>query len=391
MILEGRTVNWSELEALDSTGMKKAILLQGESVKLSIKESHKTILEVAESVKFKNILMTGAGDKYLIPMISEYLWEYFSDIPIKTMHSRTLADNLPRWVGKNTLVILLSQSGTTKDTLDAMELCLSRGSTCVAITNRWEKPEGRSLLVLEEGGGYVIRTRTKPYPEKPLPSTGTFHATLALLNLLLLELLAFFQSDDEIDHALKLQAEIIPDLTDKLSKSNKVIEWGKSAAEWGFNYVDKMFYVMGDGPRYPVARKHALIMLMEGVKADACDAKMEEFIHSLVETLEEENKEKKPLIVLKPPNQTKPLETFQLVKRLWERQAGKEKLLEVSPQEIDEEALIPPGNVENLLSPPLYAIPLEWQAFYLALLRGVDPGVSKLVGKIRSAESLTKI
>jgi len=384
-------VNWGELERIDSTGMKEAILLQGESVKVSIKESHKAILEVAGSVRFKNVLMTGAGDKYLIPMISEYLWEYFSDIPIKTVHSRTLTDSPPKWIGKNTLAILLSQSGTTKDTLDAMDLCLSRGSTCVAITNRWERPEDRSLLDLEEEGGYVIRTRTKPYPEKSLPSTGTFHATLALLNLLLLEILAFSQRNSEIDYALKLQTEAIPDLIDKLSKSSRVIEWGKLAAKWGLNYVDKMFYVMGDGARYPVARKHALIMLMEGVKSDACDSRMEEFVHSLVETLEEENKEKKPLIILKPPSQTKSLETFQLVKRVWEKQAGKEKILEVAPQEIDKEILIPQGNIENLLSPPLYAIPLEWQAFYLALLRGIDPGVSRLVGKIRSADTLTKI
>lgn len=384
-------MDWDELEKLDSTNMKEAILLQGESVKQSIRVSRKTILEVAESVRFSNVLMTGAGDKYLIPMISEYIWEYFSDIPIKTVHSRTLADNPPRWVGKDTLAILLSQSGTTKDTLDAMELCTSRGSTCVAITNRWEKPEGRSLLDLENNGGYVIRTRTKPYPEKPLPSTGTFHATLSLLNILLLELLTFSRNDADVEHALALQTKTIPDLTDKLSKSDRVIEWGKMAAEWGFKYVDKMFYVMGDGPRYPIARKHALIMLMEGVKADACDAKMEEFVHSLIETLEEDNKDKKPLIVLKPPNQEKTTELFQLVKRLWERQAGKEKILEATPQGIDEKILLPEGTLESLLSTPLYAVPLEWQAFYLALLRGVDPGVSRLVGKIRNMDTLAKI
>ncbi|MEM1657479.1 MAG: SIS domain-containing protein [Candidatus Jordarchaeales archaeon] len=384
-------MDWGELEKLDSTGMKEAILLQGESVKQSIKESYKVILEIAGSVKFKNILMTGAGDKYLIPMISEYLWEHFSEIPIKTLHARTLADNPPKWVGRNTLAILLSQSGTTKDTLDAMELCLSRGSTCVAITNRWERPSGRSLLDLEEEGGFVVRTRTKPYPEKPLPSTGTFHATLALLNILLLELLAFSQRDAEIEKALELQTKTIPDLIDKLSKSDKVLEWGKSAAEWGFKYVDKMFYVMGDGPRYPIARKHALIMLMEGVKADACDVRMEEFVHSLIETLEEENRDKKPLIILKPPNQAKSLKTSQFIKHLWMRHAGTEKILEVSPQEIDEKIPFPDGIIENFLSPPLYAVPLEWQAFYLALLRRVDPGVSKLVGKVRSMDTLSKI
>jgi len=386
-------LDWRELERLDSTGMKEAILLQGESVKQSIKESYKKVIEVAEGVTFKKVIMTGAGDKYLIPMITEFLWDAFSGIPAKTVHSRMLADSPPRWVDSETLVILLSQSGTTKDTLDAMDVCLSRGAICVAITNRWEKPEKRSLLDLEEEGGYVIRTRTKPYPEKPLPSTGTFHSTLAVLNILTLELIAR-ESDGNasVEDALRYQKNVVPDLIDRLSGSNRMIDWGKAAAEWGVKYVDEMFYVMGDGVRYPIARKHALIMLMEGVKADACDARMEEFVHSLIETLEEENRRKKPLIVLRPPEGCRQsLETFQLVKKLWTRQAGAERMLEVSPSQIDERARFPPDNVGNLLTPSIYMIPLEWQAYYLALLRGVDPGVSKLVGKVRSADALSKV
>ncbi|MFN6992243.1 MAG: hypothetical protein ACK4MM_05930, partial [Fervidobacterium sp.] len=268
-------------------------------------------------------------------------------------------------------------SGTTADTLEACKLAISRNAFVVVITNLKEKKLG-SLVELCENykKGFVLRTHTEIYPEQPLPSTATFHTSLAILNLF------SFLVNNSDNKFLDLQVNHIPKIVDYLSRNEKLIESCKKTALKLKNYDN--FYVVGDGPRYLIARKHAKIMLMEGVKTNACDVESEEFIHSLIETLEGKIN---PLILLKPLDSwEKSKENYLLVKNTW----PKNKIIEIDPFEFldnDVKALF--GGIEgDLMSPFIYAVLSEWQSYYLAVLKKVDPGKAKLVKKVRSEEEL---
>jgi glucosamine--fructose-6-phosphate aminotransferase (isomerizing) len=372
---------------LDSLNMRGNILSQGESVIESIERSKENIEEIAKLVfDCKRFLVCGAGDKYLIPLISKFIWKRFSKAPLEVVHSRTFADYYAEQLDERTCVILLSQSGLTKDTLDAMNLAIKRSAFCIGITNLKEERKG-SLWDLERyAKGFVINSYTKIYPEEPVPSTSTFHAMLALLNLLFLYICRAMQAD--VEEYIEKQEKEIPKVIDELSKSEELITWAKEKALVLKRFAGESFYVLGDGPRYPIARKQALIQFMEGAKQDACAIELEEFIHSLIATLEEANPSKKPFILLKPRDSFLSPFTFRMlhhIESLLELKL-RERFLRVDPFQFTTYRL--EKEIGSLLTPPLYIIPLEWLTYHFAIERGIDPGVCTLVEKIRGEEGL---
>lgn len=378
-------MNWDRLEKeCDSLNMKGNILTQGESVIKTLKNEINYASEASELIsKCERVLLTGAGDKYLIPMISEYLWRYFTHKPIRVIHSRVLADYGIK-KGKGTCVIFISQSGKTGDTLDAVKRAVPEGIKAIGITNLKERSSD-TLYQIEDHGGVVLKTHTILYPEEPTPSTATFHSTLALLNVLLLH--SLHREGKAVEELIEKQTREVPELIDELSRSKDVIKWGIEKAGDFLEFAGSSFYVVGDGPRYPIARKQALIMLMEACKQDACPIEAEEFSHSLIETLEPENRNKKPLILLKPKEDfvSKSLsDQLEFIERIWKKYGGENRFLDVDPFIFTDHEIS--NYAGNLLTPPLYMIPLEWFTYYYAIAQKIDPGKTKLVGKIRSSE-----
>jgi len=379
--------DWDRLEKdFDSTGMKEHIKNQGKSLILTFKNESKKVEKIARIVEScNNFVFSGCGDKYVVSRISEFLWDQISDKPLKVIQSRILADHPPRFLDSDTCVVFLSQSGTTADTVDACKTIMEKGCTVVVITNLKENKKGSLNYICEKyEKGYVLHTHTVLYPETPLPSTGSFHTSLALLDLLTLHI------NHEQERFLDILLNEIPVAVHELSNSEYVLRWAKLTADKlrFFNH----FYVIGDGIRYFVAKKHANIMLMEGVKVNACSVESEEFIHSLIETLECEKKN--PLILLKPVFSWYSSMSWmnqRIIRHMWLNYAGENMYFEINPFDFLKTKKKFSGIEGNLLSPFLYTVPLEWQAYYLALLKNVDPGTAKLVNKIRSKDELEKL
>jgi glucosamine--fructose-6-phosphate aminotransferase (isomerizing) len=373
---------WRRLEKrYDSKSMRLNILIQGNSLEVTLRDEMENIQKVAEKVgSCPRFIFSGAGDKYIVPLIAKFLWDHVSEKPLDVYHSRVLADYKPG-LDKDVCVVLLTQSGTTKDTLDACRACMDSGCTVVAITNLQESTQRQNIISMlrDYKKGHILRTHTLLYPEEPLPSTNTFHTSLMVLNLLVLSI-----SKDE--KLLEMQKRM-PALVGSLSISNDVVAWAKKAAASLHNR--NFLYVSGDGPRFHIAQKHSKIMLMEGAKIDACAMESEDFVHSLVETLEFQRRD---LILLRPLEDWGD-RNFDLISELWEKQSGRDRLIVCDPFTfLDDGVRKSFSSVEgNLLSPFLYMVPLEWQAFYLSLLRKVDPGVGKLVKKVRDDDQLKKL
>ncbi|WEU39838.1 MAG: SIS domain-containing protein [Candidatus Odinarchaeum yellowstonii] len=371
---------WDELEKkYDKLGVKENILTLGESVKNTLSLESSRVEEAASKLReCSNIILTGAGDKYIIPCISKIIWRYYSKKPIEVYHSRCLVEQ-DLMLDNDSAVIFLSQSGATYDTIQAFKKLNYKIKLAVWITNLKHTAPG-SIYDLKTENCIILNTHTIKYPEKPLISTSTFQTTLALLNDLLLTTI---NTPEALD-LKKTQREKLPALIEETAKNPKIIEWAKRKALELVKHRGETFYVVGDGIRYLIAVKQAVIMFMEGCKQDACHMRAEEFIHSLIETLEPENPVKKPLILLNPHRSFASeslMKTARYITKMWRKYAGEDKIILTSPYDFIKNRL--GGLAGNLLSPALYAIPLMWLTYYYALTLGVDPGISRLVSKIR--------
>ncbi len=371
---------WDELEKkYDKLGVKENILTLGESVKNTLSLEESKIKEAASKLReCSNIILTGAGDKYIIPCISKIVWRYFSKNPIEVYHSRCLFEH-DLMIDEDSAVIFLSQSGATYDTIQAFKKLSSKIKLAVWVTNLKETVPG-SIYDLKTSNCIILNTHTVKYPEKPLISTSTFQTTLALLNDLLLTVI----HTSEALNLKKIQREKLPGIIEEAAKNSKIIEWAKNTAIELVKHRGESFYVVGEGIRYFIAVKQALIMFMEGCKQDACHMRAEEFVHSLIETLEPENPVKKPLILLNPHSSFASeniIKTAKYIVKMWRKYAGEDKIILTSPYDFIKIEL--KDYIGNLLSPSLYAIPLMWLTYYYALSVRVDPGISRLVSKIR--------
>jgi fructoselysine-6-P-deglycase FrlB-like protein len=373
-------MNWAALEKkYDSTNMKEHIENQGKSIAFTINNELGRIREVAKRVRgCDNFIFSGCGDKHIVAIASQFLWNYLSDKRLDVIQSKILANYPPKNLNKKSCVVFISQSGTTADTVEACKLAMKREASIVLMTNLKENKAG-SLVELCQNykKGFVLRTHTENYPEKPLPSTGTFHTSLTLLNLFVLAL----HNNDKL---LDLQLNYIPRLVHELSIWKNVKDWSKSTAE-KLKAIDNL-YVVGDGPRFAIARKHAKIMMMEGAKANACDVEAEEFVHSLIGTLEGKPNH---LVLLKPLNEWNYASVnYEIIKKLWPAN----KLIEIDPFQFLDEGTRKAFNCYegDLLSPFLYIVPCEWQSYYLSLLKGRDPGKSSHVSKVRNENELKR-
>jgi fructoselysine-6-P-deglycase FrlB-like protein len=202
-----------------------------------------------------------------------------------------------------------------------------------------------------------------------------------MLNLLLLEIL--HHSGKKVSHLVSKFESIHEEIT-ALTQSPKLINWAKDQADQLKSHTAGI-YVLGDAIRYGIARKAALIMFMEGCKQDASPLRTEEFSHSLIETLEPDNRDKYTLMLLKPHKSfvsSQMNKQISFINKMW-RRFSKNRVVKLYPYSFMKD--YEKGEIGNLLSPTFYTIQIEWLAYYLALARKVDPGVSHLVKKVRKS------
>lgn len=371
-------MNWISLEnKMDSTKMKQHIQSQGRSISLTINNEIENIIKIASKVKSsQNFIFSGCGDKYIVSLASQFLWNKISTRHLSIVQSRLLA-NYPSYINKKTCIVFVTQSGTTFDTIEACKLAISKKAKVVCITNLKEKKESSIVELCENyENGNVIRTHTEIYPEEPLPSTSTFHTSLAALNLFSLAV------NNNRSKIAEIQTNYIPKVVDILSRNEKLMDFCKNMSR-KLKKIDNI-YVVGDGPRYVSAKKAARIMFMEGSKINAYDIESEEFIHSLIETIEG-----KPnlMFLLKPLDfWDKPMQLYKIIKNTW----PKNRLVEIDPFEfLDADTkMIFSSDETDIFSPFIYTIPFEWLSYYLALIKGKNPGKGKLVSKVRSQEKV---
>ena len=301
------------------------------------------------------IIIAACGTSWHAGLVGEYLFEELTRIPVEVEYASEFRYRNPV-INSSDIVMAISQSGETADTLAALKLAKERGAFIYGICN----VVGSSIARLTDSGTY-----THAGPEIGVASTKAFTTQLTVLTLLALHL---GHKKGTIDHDTykRLCKELahIPDLVAKTLEMNKdkVIEIARA-----YKDVSNCIY-LGRGYNYPVALEGALkLKEISYIHAEGYPAA--EMKHGPIALIDENM----PVVFLAPSRG----HYEKVVSNAQEIKARKGKIIAVVTEHdtqmsalADHVLEIP--EVEELFSPILSVIPLQLLSYHIATMRGCN-------------------
>jgi glucosamine--fructose-6-phosphate aminotransferase (isomerizing) len=196
-----------------------------------------------ELTRTKRLIMTACGTAFHAGLVGEFLFEQLARIPTETEYASEFRYRNPI-IEDQTVVIAISQSGETADTLAAVEQAKERGATVLGIVN----VVGSSIARATDAGVYL-----HVGPEIGVASTKAFTAQVTVLAMLAIELgRRRHIGSDEAD-ALIGELSRIPEKIGKILEQSDHIKQIASA-----NANEENWLFLGRGFNYPVALEGAL-------------------------------------------------------------------------------------------------------------------------------------
>lgn len=199
----------------------------------------------AALLAFKKIIIAASGTSRNAGLAGEIMMEDLAGVAVDVEYASEYCYRSTH-AGADPIVIVISQSGETADTIAAQREALNRGAQTVAVSNVAESTitrEATSALITFAG------------PEKAIPATKSFTAQLTILYLFALFLArrrGRLTSEVTRSHLARLCA--VPDCVER-----SLSEWDQQAAECARFYRDaSAFLLLGRGVHYAIAREGAL-------------------------------------------------------------------------------------------------------------------------------------
>ena len=302
----------------------------------------------------KRIIITACGTSWHAGLIAMYAIEEFAQIPVEVEYSSEFRYRKPV-INKDDVVIAISQSGETADTLAAIQLAKSKGAFIFSICN----VVGASIPRVSDSGCY-----THVGPEIGVASTKAFTAQVVALTMLALCIGKEKGTLNE-EHYLKIVRELgqIPDKIERVLGQNKrIADVAKT-----FTYAQNFIY-LGRGYNYPVAMEGALkLKEISYIHAEGYPAA--EMKHGPIALISQEM----PVVVVAPRCGT----YEKVVSNIQEIKARKGRVIAVVT-EGDElvskiaDYVIEVPETEECLTPLLTVIPLQLLAYHIAVVKGCD-------------------
>ena len=317
----------------------------GEFMMRSIKE-YKDKLE-----GINRLIIVGCGTSWHAGLVAEYLFEDLARIPVEVEYASEFRYRNPV-IYSDDLVLAISQSGETADTLAAMELAKNKGATVFGICN----VVGSSIPRMSHAGAY-----THAGPEIGVASTKAFTAQVTVLTLMALALanLRDQMSKDEVRDVLTA-LEAIP------SKIEECLELDTQIQEIAKEYHNaKNFLYLGRGYNFPVALEGALkLKEISYIHAEGYPAA--EMKHGPIALIDEEM----PVVFVA----TKGANYEKVVSNVQEVKARKGKIIALASHqdphlEASVDHIIRVPETLECLSPLLNTIPLQLLSYHIAVLR----------------------
>jgi glucosamine--fructose-6-phosphate aminotransferase (isomerizing) len=300
------------------------------------------------------IIIVACGTSWHAGLIGEYLFEDFARIPVEVEYASEFRYRNPI-IRESDVVLAISQSGETADTLAALELAKEKGATVLGICN----VVGSSIPRLTHAGSY-----THAGPEIGVASTKAFTTQVVVLTLMALRIAKQKGTiSNSYYHQVITELEIIPEKVEKVLKSNSLIE--KIAEQ--FKDVSNFLY-LGRGYNFPVALEGALkLKEISYIHAEGYPAA--EMKHGPIALIDDEM----PIVVIatKKGNYEKVVSNIQEVKARGGRLIAIVTEGDTTVKNIADYCIEIPNCFEEL-TPLLTNIPLQLLSYHIALMRGCN-------------------
>ena len=305
-------------------------------------------------VRADRIIIVACGTSWHAGLIAEYLIEDLARIPVEVEYASEFRYRNPILTERD-VVIALSQSGETADTLAALELAKSRGALIYGIVNA----VGSSIARLTNAGSYIHAG-----PEIGVASTKAFTGQVTVLTLLALVLAKKLSTISQTRlHILLDELERIPLKVEEVLRANEHIKYIATEIKDDTNAL-----YLGRGYNFPVALEGALkLKEISYIHAEGYPAA--EMKHGPIALIDEQM----PVIVLA----TNESAYDKIVSNVQEVKARKGRVIAIVNQgdtRIREMAdhVIEIPNTEEPLTPLLSVIPLQLLSYHIAVMRGCN-------------------
>jgi len=357
-----------ELEGIEKGGydhfMLKEIYEQPRSVKDSMRGRLRAdkgevklggiVDHEAKFKKAKRIIFIACGTSWHAGLVGEYLFEEFARIPVEVEYASEFRYRNPV-IYEDDIVIAISQSGETADTLAAIELAKAKGATIVGVCN----VVGSSIARATHAGSY-----THAGPEIGVASTKAFTAQVTVLTLMALHVakLKGTMAESRFRQIL-YELEAIPTKIEEALKLNDLIK------EIAYKYKDSTNALyLGRGFTFPVALEGALkLKEISYIHAEGYPAA--EMKHGPIALIDEEM----PVFVIA----TKGANYEKVVSNIQEVKARKGQVIAVvtaGDKEVKEMAdyVMEIPETDEALVPLISVIPLQLLSYHIAVMRGCN-------------------
>ena len=333
--------------------MIKEINEQDVAIKNTLAEKDK-VKAIVDEVKgtINRVVFVACGTSYHASLTGKYLIESLVGIPTEVLLASEFKYSA-KALNDQTLVVFISQSGETADTLKALDAANEVSKTLAIVNVRGSSATRRA--------DYVIQTQAGP--EIGVAATKTY-----VSQLIAIYLFSALLADDE---ELLKRLEKVPDYIDEVLKKQGIIR------EISHLYKrDKDAFFIGRGFSYPIALEGAL-KLKEIYAAG-------ELKHGPIALIDEHI----PVVVVAPPGE----DYKKIMSNLQEVKARGADILGIGAKgdkdlidESDNVFLINP-EVDDILAPLVYIIPLQLLSYHVSVIRNLDPDKPKNLAKCVTVE-----
>ena len=361
---EVTTINWSP-EMAEKGGydhfMIKEINEQDTAIQNTLTQ-RENVQQIVDELKgdINRVVFVACGTSYHASLIGKYLIEPLAGIPTEVLLASEFKYSA-RTLDEKTLVIFISQSGETADTLKALDIANETSKT-LAIVN----VVGSSMTRRAQ---YVIQTQAGP--EIGVAATKTYVSQLTAIYLFA----GLLAGDEELLSKL----EKVPDYINEILKDCDVIK----QLSVKYRYAKDFFY-LGRGYAYPTALEGALklkeITYIHGEGYAAGELK-----HGPLALIDKGI----PVVVLLPPGDN--LE--KTMSNLEEVRARGADVLAIGARKDKEhfthakDIFLINDEVDEIIAPLVYIVPLQLLSYYVAISKeGVDPDKPKNLAKCVTVE-----
>ena len=294
--------------------------------------------------KIKMIYFTGSGTSYHACIAANYVVSRVTDYPSSTLP----ASEFPAWTGRikhhsGTWLIAISQSGESRDVIDAARSAKLSRMRVLAITNDAQSRLAKlaDFSIASQAGKEEAVTATKSFTSTLL-ATYEFVTALTKLN------------------GLKAELDRLPSIVERTLEL-----CDKKCRILASNFRDREFlFLLGSGANYASALEGAL-KLKESCNVYAEGFATREFLHGPMQLVDERT----PVFILQPEISAESAELSDRFNRL-----GAPTII-VGPDTAsgESDAIEIPTGVNEIYQPLSYVIPLQLFAYYSSISRGLNP------------------